>query len=205
MDLTGEIASPGTLRSQSPSVEEVNTSPMNRWLQERLPDWPRIWSTCARRIHAWRIPPRWTARDWWEEIDAECIASACHAIRIFDADRGPSLASFVYHHILAAALARYRQEWKYAVRYGRSPSLDGHPSGHDDVEARLVADQEEKRVMLLMTGLPEADRRLIESLYWDGRTETEVAGGLGISQQAVCKRKHKILNGLRNTLARNER
>jgi DNA-directed RNA polymerase specialized sigma24 family protein len=179
-----------------------NISPMNQWLEDRLPDWPRVWATCARRIHSWRVPPRWSPRDWWEEIDAECIASACHAIRIFDSKRGPSCASFVYHQILAGALARYRQEWNYALRYGRSPSSDGHPFGTDDVEGRLVADQEEKRLMRSMTDLPESDRQLLESLFWDERTETEVAGGLGISQQAVCKRKHRILNGLRNTLAK---
>ena len=132
---------------------------MNGWLQHRVADWPKIWAACVRRTHAWRIPPRWSARDWWEEIDAESVASACHAIRIFDPTRGPSLSSFVYHQILAGALSRYRQEWIYALRYGLSPSAHDHPGGTDDVEDRFAADQEEKNVLRLMTDLPERDRR----------------------------------------------
>jgi RNA polymerase sigma factor (sigma-70 family) len=180
----------------------VNLHSMDGWLEERFPDWPRVWAACVRRTHAWRVPPRWSPRDWWEELDAESIASACHAMRIFDPERGPSLGSFLYHQIIAGALSRYRQEWNYAQRYGLSQSSEDHLAGMDDVESRFVADQDEKRLKRLMTDLPESDRRLIESIFWDGRTETEVAGGLGISQQAVCKRKHKILRKLRSTLAK---
>jgi RNA polymerase sigma factor (sigma-70 family) len=103
------------------------------------------------------------------------------------------------------ALSRYRQEWIYALRYSLSQNDDEYPGGTDDVEERFAADQEEKHVLRLMTGLPENDRRLIEWLFWDGRTETEVAGGLGISQQAVSKRKHKILKELRTTLGDNKK
>jgi RNA polymerase sigma factor (sigma-70 family) len=193
-------------RWSKPSSDEQSIFPlMNGCLEEELPDWPRVWAACVRRIHGWRVPPRWSPRDWWEEIDAEAVASACHAMRIFDPERGLSLASFVYHQVLASALARYRKEWNYALRYGLSPSSENHLVGLDDVENRFAADQEEKKLKGLMTDLAESDRRLIESLFWDGRTETEVAGRLGISQQAVSKRKRKILNKLRNTFAKKVR
>jgi RNA polymerase sigma factor (sigma-70 family) len=202
MDMPNSTASSSSHSPQASEREQRIFPSVDGWLQEKLPDWPRVWAACVRRTHAWRVPPRWSTRDWWEEIDAESVASACHAMRIFDPERGPSMASFIYHHILASALARYRQEWNYALRYGISPSSEERLVGIDDVENRFVADQEEIRLKRLMTDLPETDRSLIESLFWDGRTETEVAGGLGISQQAVCKRKHKILNKLRNTLAK---
>jgi RNA polymerase sigma factor (sigma-70 family) len=202
MEMPDNTASASS-RCPESSTDEKSILPLvNGWLEEKLPDWPRVWAACVRRTHGWRVPPRWSPRDWWEEIDAEGVASACHAMRIFDPERGLSLASFVYHQVLASALSRYRQEWNYALRYGLSPSSENHLVGLDDVENRLAADQEEKKLKRLMTNLPESERRLIESLFWDGRTETEVAGGLGISQQAVCKRKHKILNKLRNTLAK---
>jgi RNA polymerase sigma factor (sigma-70 family) len=51
-----------------------------------------------------------------------------------------------------------------------------------------------------MTDLPEDDRRLIECLFWEGRTEQDIAGRLGITQQAVSKRKRKILLKLRRNL-----
>jgi DNA-directed RNA polymerase specialized sigma24 family protein len=202
MDVPENSTASSSHRPKVAHDEPSNLSSIDAWLQERLPDWPRVWAACVRRTHAWRVPPRWTPRDWWEEIDAESVASACLAVRIFDPDRGPTLASFMYFQIVASALARYRQEWNYALRNGLYSTSEGHPSDMDDVENRFAVDQELKTVRRLMTDLPESDRRLIESLFWDNRTENEVAGGLGISQQAVCKRKHRILSNLRNTLAK---
>jgi RNA polymerase sigma factor (sigma-70 family) len=162
--------------------------------------WPRIWAGFMRRTHNWRIPPRWSSRDWREEIDAEIFASACHAIRNFDPSRGPSLASFVYHTMLASALARYRKEWSYALRCGASALPGEDRSPPVELTDGVAALEEEQRLMRSMTDLPEKDRRLIERLYWEGWTETDVALGMGISQQAVSKRKQKILKGLRETL-----
>jgi DNA-directed RNA polymerase specialized sigma subunit len=48
-----------------------------------------------------------------------------------------------------------------------------------------------------MSRLVDDDRRLLERLFWEGSTEAEVAGMMGISQQAVSKRKLKILSELR--------
>jgi len=172
---------------------------MSEGLRPSLPDWPGIWDACARRTRAWRVPPRWSPRDWWEELDAEGIAAACEAIRVFDPSRGPSLRCFVYHRILSAALARYRQEWSYALRY-RPSSADPPLASRSDDE--VPTDLEEGRLRRLMTGLAEADRRLIERLFWEGWTEAEVAGGLGISQQAVNKRKRRILLTLQRSLRR---
>jgi RNA polymerase sigma factor (sigma-70 family) len=169
---------------------------MNGWLEHYLKDWPRLWSICTGRTHSWRVPPRWSVSDWWEEIDAESIAAACHAIRIFDPNRGPTLNSFVYHQILASALSRYRQEWTYALRYTPGSSEDPSPFGPDD---QLAIEQDEEQLKRLMIRLPEADRRLLERLFWEGRTETEIASGLGITQQAVSKRKRRILTQLRRS------
>jgi RNA polymerase sigma factor (sigma-70 family) len=169
---------------------------MNGWLKNRLPNWPRVWAACVGRTHSWRVPPRWNRSDWWEEIDAESIAAACHAIRIFDPNRGPDLGSFVYHQILASALSRYRQEWTYAIRYGSPASEDG---GVTPPEDRFAIEQEREELKRTMTSLSEADRSLIQHLFWGGFTETEVASGLGISRQAVNKRKHRILNEMRES------
>jgi RNA polymerase sigma factor (sigma-70 family) len=171
---------------------------MNGWLQHRLKDWPKVWCSCTSRTHRWRVPPRWALSEWWEEIDAESIAAACHAIRIFDPHRGPSLSTFVYHQMLASALSRYRQEWTYALRYGVASMED--PGGVADGEGRLSMQQEEDELKRSLTSLPDADRHLIEHLFWEGRTETEIADGLGISQQAVSKRKRKILSTLRRSI-----
>jgi DNA-directed RNA polymerase specialized sigma24 family protein len=45
--------------------------------------------------------------------------------------------------------------------------------------------------------LPPEQRRLIEQLFWEERTETEVAAAMGINQSTINRRKRTILNGLR--------
>ena len=48
-------------------------------------------------------------------------------------------------------------------------------------------------------------RRLIDQLFWEERTETEVADATGINQSTINRRKQAILNGLRMKLRdRNE-
>ena len=48
--------------------------------------------------------------------------------------------------------------------------------------------------------LNDKERLLIECIYYDGLTERETAVILNISQQNVNKKKHKIINKLRNSL-----
>jgi RNA polymerase sigma factor (sigma-70 family) len=187
----------GTVVPSARRASGALSDSMNGWLQHRMKDWPRVWSACTSRTHAWRVPPRWSLSDWFEEIDAESIAAACHAIRIFDPHRGPTLSTFVYHQILASALGRYRQEWTYALRYGVAAMEEPGVTG---AEERFTVEQEEEQLKQSLTSLPEADRHLLEHLFWEGRTETEIADGLGISQQAVSKRKRKILTALRRSL-----
>ncbi len=164
------------------------------WLEHRLPDWPRIWGACRRRTRSWPIPPRWTASDWREELDAEGTAAACKALRKFDPARGTSIHSFVYHQVLTGALARYRQEWSYARRCSPSSFRQNSIS---QVDPTLALEEESEHLQLSLSRLVNADRRLLERLFWDGSTEAEVAGLLGISQQAVSKRKLKVLSELR--------
>ena len=80
------------------------------WIQCRLPDWPRIWEACRRRTGAWPVPPRWSRRDWREELEAEGIAAACTAIHNYDESLGPTLGGHVYHQVLSSALRRYQEE-----------------------------------------------------------------------------------------------
>jgi DNA-directed RNA polymerase specialized sigma24 family protein len=165
-------------------------------LVARMPGWPKVWAASASRIHRWRVPPHWSRRDWREEIDAESIAAACQAIRVFDAKRGSSLSRFVYFQILAKAMSRYRKEWSFALHFG---------PGRDIVEslpeARVQAGAEaQERLFRTVTRLPEPDRRLIEFLFWEGRSEQEIGCGLGITKQAVNKRKWKILLELRRAI-----
>ena len=168
---------------------------MDGWLVGHgLMNLARIWAACIRRTHSWRVPPRWSLRDWWDEVDAEIIAASCQAIRRYDHSRGLELSTFVYHQVMASALARYRQEWSYGLRYGLS--LEEEPSILAP-EERFAVEHDAEQLKQTLTQLTEDDRSLIQHIFWDGRTETEVADGLGISQQAVSKRKRRIMEAIR--------
>ena len=201
-DNGSQRAAPGFMAR---STKETIACSVNGMRMQGFTGWPDVWAACVRRTHGWRTPPRWCPRDWLEEIDAESIASACQAILIFEPDRGPSLESFVYHRVLSGALARYRKEWGYALRCGRRSSSGADAYGTNLIDDQDAAAVERQKLMGSMTALPEDDRRLIECLYWDGQTERDIAGRLGITQQAVSKRKRKILLKLRVNLANSRR
>jgi DNA-directed RNA polymerase specialized sigma24 family protein len=164
---------------------------------ESIPDWNAIWAGCARRFRSWRIPPRWSLGDWMEEIQAQGLAAAWQARCDYDPARGVPLGAFVRRRVLSGVLTRYRQEWAYAVRVGfEVPAAEeaGPPAATPD--APQVGDA----LQGPLTRLAEPDRWLIERLFWHGKTESDVASELGISQPAVNRRKRAIIHDLRRAL-----
>jgi hypothetical protein len=163
-----------------------------------LPEWGTIWGSCARRFRAWRTPPRWSVDDWFEEMQAQGVATAWQALRDYDPARGVPLSAFVRVRVLVGVRARYRQEWAYAVHCGCEPPADGGASPSDAAPSTPNAYEV---LQGPLARLAEPDRRLIEHLFWGGRTEADVAGELGISQPAVSQRKRAIILGLRRSFA----
>jgi DNA-directed RNA polymerase specialized sigma24 family protein len=157
----------------------------------RLPQWAPVLESVFRRIRGWRVPPRWSVRDWSEELKALSLAAAWHALGDFDPRYGVPLAVFLRERILASALTRYRQEWTYSVHCTEEVQNEGmycspccdRPAHESFVEA--------------VARLAATDRWLIEQIFWHGKSEAEVSKHLGISQQAVSKRKKSALRALR--------
>jgi len=155
---------------------------------------------CLSRIQRWKVPRGWSRRDWQEEMDAEMVLSAIEATKKFDRSRGVPWEAFLYQRILHSALARYRREWSHAIRRSSDTSLD----------PRLEAEREEGPsqepivtvLFDLLRQLPGSDRSLIESIYWEGKSEASLGRCLGISQQAVSRRKLSILRSLRAPIER---
>ena len=165
-----------------------------------------------KRTRSWRVPPNWSRDDWWEELAAVGTAAAWQAVCEFDPERGVPLAGFGYCRMMTRCLSRYRKEWRYALHLVASDSCereittfkqsglaassaaraDGTYRSNDDLRGAVGA-------------LPAEQRRLIEQLFWEERTETEVAAALGTHQSTINRRKQAILNGLRLKLRdRNE-
>jgi len=72
----------------------------------------------------------------------------------------------------------------------------------ESVEETVLRDMAEERLHNAITRLSKEDRFLITALFFEEKTERDVAAILGISQQAIHKRKSKILDKLKNILAK---
>ena len=70
-----------------------------------------------------------------------------------------------------------------------------------DAPERIVLKTLENQALYhAVLALPKTDRRLLRALFYEGKTEQEYAKELGVSQQAVHKRKARILGELKNFL-----
>jgi len=74
--------------------------------------------------------------------------------------------------------------------------LDGSP-----LDGKLTHESPEAEALIaLMNQLSERERELLYALYWDGKSQREVARELGITQPAVFYRCQRILHKLRRSL-----
>ena len=155
-------------------------------------EWQEVWQGCERRLRSWRVPPRWSSQDWHEEMRAEGAAAALSALRQFRPELNVPLKVYLRMRIMGQVLVRYRKEWTYALRQGSLEwGLVRLPAGGDE---RLLACED---VAEALGHLSAQDRRLIERIYWFNETEAEIGRTMGLTQQAVNKRKQSIIRTLR--------
>jgi RNA polymerase sigma factor (sigma-70 family) len=129
---------------------------------------------------------------WREEAEAEGRAVAWAAIEEYDPGRGVPILAFLRRRVVVGVWSRYRREWAFGRRTGPGPAVDPEErtgelrsqESLDDIIGRLTTDE----------------RWLIRSIFWEGRTEADIAGELGISQPAVSKRRRRILKAMRRRL-----
>ena len=153
----------------------------------------------AARARSWQTPPNWSFSDWRDELLAVAISSAWQAKQDFDPSRGVSLADFVSSRIKARALTRYRQEWKFALNTVLCDAeiiinlIDAEPISFA-MQAAF------KSLSLALEQIPSRERWLLDQIFWQDRTESDIADELRISQPAVSKRKRVALLHLQSLL-----
>ena len=68
---------------------------------------------------------------------------------------------------------------------------------HESVEDMVLRKVSVERLHTALSTLSEKERELIETLFFEEKTERDVASAMGISQPAVHKQKNKILKKLK--------
>src|SRR5207245_9073476 len=130
---------------------------------------------CSRRAKAWRAPPNWSAYDWNRELEAQAAAAALRAELQYDYSRQVSMKVFLNSRVIADLLTRYRQEWRYSLRFPPFTALVGGEPAHnrDFFEVLSTPDQEPHELdgsysdlQAALTRLPHIGRQLIEQLFW---------------------------------------
>ncbi len=135
-------------------------------------------------------------------MEAEATAAACEAQRDFDPTRGVPLAAFIHRRVLARALTRYRREWAY----GRRCKLRRENDHLDDATTEsFSAIDVSEMLQRSLDRLPEHHRRLLVCVYWEGKTEAEVARILGCSQPAISNCRRRVLERLRREMGHSEK
>jgi DNA-directed RNA polymerase specialized sigma24 family protein len=174
----------------------VAPGPLASVMRSDPSDWPTLWARCWSRIRSWRVPPRWSPHDWWDEARAQGALAACEAHRSFEPGRLVPLDAFLYRRVVETVWARYRQEWSFGRRCRPDAALPDRPAAGSDRPDPEVID----RLVSMLGYLCEGEQRLIRRLFWDGRTEDELALELGVTRQAVNRRKQRLLRHLRSDL-----
>jgi RNA polymerase sigma factor (sigma-70 family) len=159
-----------------------------------------------KRIRSWRVPPNWSRRDWFEELMANGTAAAWKAVCEFDPKRGVPLAAFGYCRIMNCCLARYRSEWRHALHLFLSTSSQNDPIAITSARSAAlpavnnVTPCSREDLQSVVGALPPTQRQLIKQLFWEERTECEVAKAWGITQSTINRRKQAILRCLHKKL-----
>ena len=153
-----------------------------------------------RRIFSWRIPPNWSAHDWFDEVKGITAAACCQAELDYDFEHGVPLSAFLYQRALTCVWTRYRQEWAYALHFMQE---DGTECYYDVTTPRTSPPEvcpPDDSLRCALLELSFTDQWLVRQLFWNGMSEDKVARNLKITQQAVSKRKRKIIRKLRHVL-----
>jgi RNA polymerase sigma factor (sigma-70 family) len=180
-------------------------------MEELSPKVQKAVQVALHQARQWRCPIHWDGKEWQKELDAIAQAAAFEACFYFDEQRGMTLETFVFWQVLTALRDFHRREWAYfAFHCGHLTKVsDEGEAGEGDESAEVCEEvategleREWRRYLIFwaLERLSERERQVINRLYWDGRTEAEIAHELGISQQAVSKIKRKAIQKLRELL-----
>jgi DNA-directed RNA polymerase specialized sigma24 family protein len=160
------------------------------------------------RVRAWRPPLNWSRNDWLEEACQISELAALQAVEHYDLAYGVPLEPFVCQRVVGAVFTQYRREWRFGMRFVAPEPISENDIAQEpqpresfsDSSASLPDVTAYRDLWEGVRALPKSAGWLLVLIFWYGHTETEVAAALGLTQRAVCKRKHAALQSLRGWL-----
>lgn len=69
-----------------------------------------------------------------------------------------------------------------------------------DVEQNYIDEEEKRELYAAIARLTPREKELVRLIYFDGKTQDEVAEQFGVSQQAISKALSKIIEKIKNFL-----
>ena len=130
---------------------------------------------------------------------AEAACAAWQAGGDYEPSLGVPFSAFVHQRVLTNTLTRYRHEWAYASRSAQEYDPEGFDNRLFDYTASAVFYDWPGHAL---ARLSKSELWLIGQLFLKDRTEAEIATQIGITQQAVNKRKSMILLRLRGYMTK---
>ena len=92
--------------------------------------WPVLWARCWVRVRSWRVPPRWSVGDWWDEARATGTLAYVQARRDFDPRRGVPLDAFLYRRVVDAVWTRLPPGMFLRPPRPSGGAIADHPARH---------------------------------------------------------------------------
>lgn len=172
---------------------------------------------CSRSLEqAWRVackwktPPQWRTGEWREEL--KCVANwiLLEAEMNYVPARNGERDRYLFLRVLSALQTHHRREWRFGMRnylriFSNDPVAEATSFVSEFEDPQLASEIEttELRITLhqSLDLLNHDDRLLPYSIYFDERTEDELALRAGVSQAAINQRKQRALNKLRILLS----
>jgi DNA-directed RNA polymerase specialized sigma subunit len=151
------------------------------------------------RICRWRVPPNWSISEWRREMHAEAACAACHAAKDYDPSLGVPLEAYARQRVLSTTFTRYRREWAYASRIVKEFDPERSDSKVSEPSACTVFDEWPR---CTLAQLSECDLWLVRQLFLTDRSEADVARQIGVSQQAINKRKKIIIQRMKSRISK---
>ena len=137
------------------------------------------------------------AEDLFQEFFVSCLLDDCKKLRQFRGDRGCSMASWL--RVIASRLTvdHLRQR-----RPREAEVTDAIPSGQADAAEALIAREQDESLAKAIEALPSRDRLFIDLAFRQALGAEEIAAFMQISLGAVYTQKSRLLDKLRESLAK---